>query len=917
MNVTNLMRYESYFKNPQAFLKLVEETVPFMNGGLFECLDAPDPTLKGKKGGDVIIYEDGFSDRPDNILCVPDYIFFGTDEHADLSEELGDKKQKDVTVNGLINILKAYKFTVTENTPIEEDVALDPELLGRVFENLLASYNPETQTTARNQTGSFYTPREIVNYMVDESLVAYLQTQTSKVSKTFEVSPLEDRLRHLLAYNDAPHQFNPAEASALINAIDTCKILDPACGSGAFPMGILHKLVHILHKLDPNNERWREVQRQKALKETDEAFRIGHKQERDERLQEISDVFERNADDYGRKLYLIENCIYGVDIQPIAAQISKLRFFISLIVDQKADKSRDNFGIRPLPNLETKFVAANTLIGIEKPPAQLSLFDDPEIKTLEDKLKEVRHRLFSAKTPATKRKLREEDKTLREKMGALLVANGWGNESARQLAAWDPYDQNATSPFFDPEWMFGVTPPLSPPFTGTPPLSPPFTGGMKGGAEGGFDVVIGNPPYVRQEQIKALKPALQKQYSCYTGVADLYVYFYERGFQLLQPGGVLTYISSNKYFRAGYGEKLRRFLSQNAAVRQLIDFGDAPVFTAIAYPSIISLTKTTPTAAQTRAFTWQPGPPLEEFDRIFAAHSFLMPQTELTAAGWRLEGQTTLRLLDKLRRAGKPLGEYVKGRFYRGVLTGLNEAFVVDRATRDKLIAEHPSSAELLKPFLRGRDVKRWRVNFAGQYLIKIESSENKKHPWSDKPADKAEEIFTKTYPAIYRWFQQHRAALINRQDQGNYFWELRSCKYWQEFEQPKIILGRFMNKATFAFDKQSFFHNDALYMIAGATEYVVAVVNSLASWWFLSQICTDLQNGYLQAFRENLFQIPIPEPPNPNPLESLVAQILAAKKANPAANVSTLEAEIDRLVYQLYGLTEEEIALVEGAARP
>jgi hypothetical protein len=212
-------------------VKLVEDTVPFMNGGLFECLDAPDPTLIDKKGGDVIIHEDGFSDHKDNILSVPDYIFFGSDEHADLSEELGDKKQKDVTVNGLINILKAYKFTVAENTPIEEDVALDPELLGRVFENLLASYNPETKTTARKQTGSFYTPREIVNYMVDESLVAYLQTQTSKVSKTFEVSHPEERLRHLLAYNDAPHAFAPTEVSALIKAIDTCKILDPAWGA--------------------------------------------------------------------------------------------------------------------------------------------------------------------------------------------------------------------------------------------------------------------------------------------------------------------------------------------------------------------------------------------------------------------------------------------------------------------------------------------------------------------------------------------------------------------------------------------------------------------------------------------------------------------------------------------------------------
>ncbi|MEI7590416.1 MAG: hypothetical protein WCJ49_03790, partial [Deltaproteobacteria bacterium] len=417
MNVTNLMRYEVFFKNPKEFIKLVDNIVPFMNGGLFEFLDSPDPLLKGKGGGDVIIYEDGFSDRKDNTLCVPDYIFFGTDEHADLSEELGDKKHKDITVNGLINILNSYKFTVTENTPIEEDVALDPELLGRVFENLLASYNPETKTTARKQTGSFYTPREIVNYMVDESLKAYLK-QKLETETTLEPEESERKLALLISYNESyfhnENRFDDKQTAVIIKAIDNCKILDPACGSGAFPMGILHKLVHILHKLDADNNLWKEVQRQKAIKETDEAFKIGNKQERENRLKEISDVFEYNSDDYGRKLFLIENCIYGVDIQPIATQISKLRFFISLIVDQKADKARDNFGIRPLPNLETKFVAANTLIGIEKPKAQGSLFDSTKVKELEEKLKDVRHRLFSAKTPPTKRKLREEDQKLRE-----------------------------------------------------------------------------------------------------------------------------------------------------------------------------------------------------------------------------------------------------------------------------------------------------------------------------------------------------------------------------------------------------------------------------------------------------------------------------------------------------------------------
>ena len=548
MNVTNLMRYESYFKDPQAFVTLVDNVVPFMNGGLFECLDKPDPLKKGKQGGDVIIYEDGFSDRADNTLCVPDYIFFSNSEHADLSRELDDKKQSNVTVRGLINILKDYKFTVTENTPIEEDIALDPELLGRVFENLLASYNPETKTTARKQTGSFYTPREIVDYMVDESLKAYLKQKLVSVSGMKE-EDADVGLNILFSYTEKKHAFNDGEKQVLIEAIDTCKVLDPACGSGAFPMGILHKLVFILHKLDPDNVLWREQQRQNAIKETEEAFRIGNQEERENRLKDISDVFENNAGDFGRKLYLIENCIYGVDIQPIATQISKLRFFISLIVEQQSNNDKaHNYGVIPLPNLETKFVAANTLIGIEKSKKvdfTGGLFDDSRIETLEKELQSVRHRLFSAKTPSKKRELRKEDKRLREQMGELLIMNGWGNDTAHQLSAWDPYDQNASSPFFNTEWMFGI--------------------------DDGFDVVIGNPPY------KGVNKIEQTNYYGYStiGASDLYAYFFEKSIKdLLKDNGSISLITASLYLKGIKFISLRDYLVKNINLISLQLQGD-------------------------------------------------------------------------------------------------------------------------------------------------------------------------------------------------------------------------------------------------------------------------------------------------------------------------------------------------------
>ena len=453
----NLYRYRRLLKNPDETLDLFAR-IPFMNGGLFECLDK---TLGTKEKPDYLRM-DGFSDRDDNPLKIPNDLFFGAERVVDLSEAYGDKKFKSAKVAGLIHILDRYKFTVAENTPIEEEVALDPELLGKVFENLLAAYNPETGATARKQTGAFYTPREIVNYMVDESLIARLKTKLETACPG--AADTEEHLRHLFAYNDQPHQFLLAEVDTLIEAIDHLKILDPACGSGAFPMGILHKLVFVLGKLDPGNQRWKARQLAKAAEIPDATVR-------ERVLDDIEQTFGANELDYGRKLYLIENCIYGVDIQPIAVQISKLRFFISLVVEQKINPQADNLGIRPLPNLETKFVAANSLIGIDRPGQQL--LRNLDIDAKEAELRKVREEHFLARTPAKKRKCRERDAELRGEIAELLKNDGWDIVTASRLASWNPYDQNASAGFFDPEWMFGIT--------------------------NGFDVIVGNPPYIDSE----------------------------------------------------------------------------------------------------------------------------------------------------------------------------------------------------------------------------------------------------------------------------------------------------------------------------------------------------------------------------------------------------------------------------------
>ncbi|MBM4167535.1 MAG: hypothetical protein FJ215_00005, partial [Ignavibacteria bacterium] len=582
-NITNLYRYKESFQNPDDGLKLFS-TIPFLNGGLFDCLDKPDENDKRK-----VIRIDGFSRVAKNQPTVPNILFFGgakADLEIDLSDVYDDKKHKRDKVKGLIHILNDYKFTIAENTPVEEEIALDPELLGRIFENLLAEYNPETGTTARKATGSFYTPREIVNYMVDESLIAYLKTKMlqenpatqevgtaqtdgfgnkarkgqlkleSKVEPNRWVDKedsLEAELRKLVGYNETPPVFTDQEKDNLVAAIHSMKVLDPACGSGAFPMGVLLKVVHVLHKLDPENRKWKQKQIEVAEQLTDSSIR-------EETLETIEDAFseENNFADYGRKLYLIENCIYGVDIQPIATQIAKLRFFVSLLVDQRGSDRKENRGVLSLPNLETKFVAANTLLPLEIDVQHV--IKPVELYPLEDRLKKIRHDYFSAKSRKEKMKCISEDKRLREEIARILVNSaGLPKNAADKLANWDPYDQNSNAEFFDAEWMFSLT--------------------------SGFDITLGNPPYVRADsgpKHLALRKAIEDtdMYETLWEKWDLYIPFIERSFKLLRPNGVSTLIVSDAYCHSKYAEKSQRWFLQNSSIIRLDFFSKIKIFDA-------------------------------------------------------------------------------------------------------------------------------------------------------------------------------------------------------------------------------------------------------------------------------------------------------------------------------------------------
>ena len=887
-NITQLMRYKNYFKDSDYFVNLMEKTVPFMNGGLFECLDKPHPTAKGKQGGDRIVYVDGFSDRTDNELVVPDFLFFDAAEDVDLSSDFGNVKFKNSKTRGLIAILKSYKFTITENTPIDEDVALDPELLGKVFENLLASYNPETKTTARKQTGSFYTPREIVDYMVDESLIAYLKNQLLKepigvvdfgkkqismfgnevkkgqlgLEGKIENNPLlgnekhlDEKLHDLVSYsNFNPFTNDEITQKKIIKALDNCKILDPACGSGAYPMGILQKMVHILHKIDPNNNEWKNRQLKRvnnAIAELehldDTTFRENTIRELEVQKDDIEESFSNNELDYGRKLYLIENCIFGVDIQPIATQISKLRFFISLVVDQKVDAQKENFGIRPLPNLETKFVAANTLIGIDKPKVGDTLsimFDKKEVQTLEKDLKKVRQRLFSAKTPSLKRTLREQDKAIREQMCELLEEK-YGSATAQQLANWDPYDQNTSSDFFDKEWMFDMG--------------------------DGFDIVIGNPPYV---DIKSLPKEDVKMYfkifKTTENRINLYSIFIEKGMTLLNNRGSLIYINPNSMLINESYKKIRLHLIDS--VEMIIKLPDSVFESATVETIILQIKKVSDN-------NYVKGKFFAKDDRIDFSNLEL---NIFNRQDWKddndfrfniFSDDKTSLIVKKIENKTSILENFVK--FSLGITPYDKYRGHSEELIKNKLYHSSGKDSVFHVPLISGKNIQKYLISDGIKEYLKYGE-------WLGAPRER-------------RFFENNK--IIIRQ----------------------ILASDKLNIVAAYSDKPHFFTQIGFSLISkkndnGELKYLTAIINSnLMSFYHKCKFLDKEKVVFQKILIANCKLLPIKQifSEAQQPFIALVDKILTDKKAGE--DTSDLEAEIDALVYELYDLTDAEIAVVEG----
>ena len=811
---------KTFFKESNSQIIERFKTVPFLNGGLFECLDKLVDDKDNKKN--IEVFTDGFSREPNWMAFIPNNLFW---------------QKEDGEHEGVIHLLSRYNFTVEENSPSDVQVALDPELLGKVFENLLGTYNPETSETARKDSGSFYTPREIVSFMVDESIKDYL----SKTVKNLTSENIQ------ILINDNVECYNSDNKVEIVNALKSMKILDPACGSGAFPMGALQRIVHLIQK--------------------------------------CNGVTSDKNSLYSLKLDLIEKCLYGVDIQPIAVQICKLRFFISLICEQdKTDSISDNYGFNPLPNLETKFVAANSLIGMER-KSQNDLFSDPDGKIEKKKLEiqEKRHEHFKAPTAEAKAKCREDDRKLRAELANLLEQNKmFAPKDAEQLAEWNPYDQNAVSPFFDAEWMFNT-------------------------AEG-FDIVIGNPPYIQlQKDSGKLANLYEAQnYKSFAKTGDIYCLFYEKGCNLLNSTGRLCFITSNKWMRAGYGEKLRDYFAKNVNPKLLVDFAGVKVFESATVDTNILLFEKGKNEGKTLSCTTialtKDG--LSNLSDFVKQNSCDCSFT--TKESWVILSPIEQSIKKKIESAGVPLKDWDISINY-GIKTGFNDAFIISGEKREEILnncktkEERKKTDDLIRPILRGRDIKRYSYEYADLYLIATFPA---KHYDIEKYPAVKDYLLSFGMERLEQTGKEHTIKgekIKARKKTNNKWFETQdSISYWDEFNKPKIVWGNLNLSATYTLAPAGMMINAPATMIVPASESLLCILNSKIADYYIRNLGVTRNGGYFEYKPMFIEQLPVPQN-----IDEKLFEEFSNKELNN-------EEEIDRKVYELYGLTDEEIQFLE-----
>jgi len=854
--------------------------IPFLNGGLFEPLF----------GYDWVNTE----------ILLPDALFSNNERTKE--GDLG---------TGILDVFDRYNFTVNEAEPLEKEVAVDPEMLGKVFENLL----PEN---LRYKGGTYYTPRPIVGYMCRQSLINYLSIELPEVPRDdierfirigyvqadFEAGRVH---KYKDKFLDESISRNAQKIDKLLENITVC---DLAIGSGAFPVGMMQEIV-----------RAREA------------------------LSAVEGMLKRST--YELKRHAIQNSLYGVDIDPGAVEIAKLRLWLSLVVDED-----DRNTIQALPNLDYKIMQGNSLLdefagvrlldddlitqAFEDAEAQISALNSqinerdreiarigmkegrrsPKILKLEEQIKGLKkqrdalyrqadkpeaqasfsdlhsaartklgelkllHREFFDTSSASRKKaIRERLDTLEwEFMEATLKENG-NEEALRQLRR---HRRDNRKNYF--LWKLHFLEVFE--------------------ARDGFDVMIANPPYISHDKITE-KQAIRRRYSVYEPFADIYCYFIELGVRLLNNSGTLMFITSNSYIKAEYGQPLRSFLSDNTHITHVINLDVSQVFEA-AIVNVCILGSITQCRDTTTAIVVEaPFTSDQPFDAFVASNEMLLPQSSFQSRFWTLQPSDVLAIKHAIESAGPTL-EALGTKIRLGLATGANEAFLISSEQRREFIKRSSRNSQIIKPVLRGRDIHRYYYSRPNLYIILTKNGIKVR----------------RDFPDIYEHLATFGPTFKKRGAQGDHWTNLRACSFFDDFKQEKIVWIELSDRGRFAISQEELYLLNSAYFLLPPEQlnirYLLGVLNSSLINFYLRLVAETSGMGTSRWINNYVKNFPIPT--NSDDLQSkvidLVDVIIATKRGNQNADTSKLEAKIDRLVYQLYGLTEKEIAIVENASK-
>ena len=899
--------------------------IPYLNSSLFETSVLEQKTIR--------------------ISNLEDEYLLPVLSNTVLTDRTGKqvKGQKNA-LHYLFGFLDAYDFSSEGSEEIQEEnkTLINASVLGLIFEKINGY-----------RDGSYFTPGFITMYMARETIRrAVVQKFNESLNlKCNDFGELkEDFFEEMKSGAKSREDFRK-KANQIVNSLRIC---DPAVGSGHFLVSALNELIAIKSELriltdragQPLSGYTVEIANDELIVTSpdDELFEYHPGNKESQRVQETL---------FHEKQTLIENCLFGVDINPNSVKICRLRLWIELLknayyisdsmtqshaitnTDMKLTQSHaitKTERLETLPNIDINIKTGNSLISRYPLDADIKKalknsrwnIDSYRVAVQtyrEAKNKEQKHDLlrlietikndFESEIALNDKRLLQLNK-LRGELFDLTNQSQLFAKTKTELTVWEIGVKKKTTTIKNLEteleeiknnkiyenafeWRFEFPEVLN-----------------NDGDFVGFDVVIGNPPYIRQEELSAIKPVLQNQFKTFAGTADLYVYFVERGIQILRNKGNFIFILPNKWMRAGYGKPLRNWVG-SYHIQKIVDFGDLPVFEeATTYPCIWHIEKQASKQKQFWATNIQTLDFSDNLQNYITHNSFLVNQQMLPESGWTLVDDSVQKLLEKIKSKGVPLGEYVNGKIFYGIKTGFNEAFVIVEETRERLIAEDPKSDEIIKPFLAGRDIKRYQQPVSDKYLIftrrgiEIENyAAIKKHllqfreKLEPKPNDYKEDNWPGRKPGSYKWYEIQDAV-----------------DYFNEFEKEKILWPGISEEITsFAYDSRNYYGNDNNQMIISSEKYLLAILNSKISKLFLHSTCDFVRGGFARLKISYVTQIPIYLGSNEIKFEfeNKVTQILQLKQQDPAADTSALEAEIDKMVYQLYGLTEDEIKIVEN----